>query len=210
MWATGKAGLLERTPNGGLRIHDWWDYAGRLVLRRRQDAERKRAGRRADDDSVRGRPADIRDESSVNPTPNRTLTLPYQGEGVTPASPAWTAFVKARGINLTASDSEFVREMETLYGADAVAEAVVYCDKHKRDNFLRIAYIQTILSSWQADGSLGLHPDGADNRKGNGHHGTRTTTQRAATKQPPVDTHDNQAALRRVLGLGPDDPIPDD
>jgi hypothetical protein len=27
---------------------------------------------------------------------------------------------------------------------------------------------------------------------------------------PVVDTHDNEAALRRVLGLGPDDPIPED
>ena len=27
---------------------------------------------------------------------------------------------------------------------------------------------------------------------------------------PVVDTHDNETALRRVLGLGPDDPIPED
>jgi hypothetical protein len=34
----------------------------------------------------------------------------------------------------------------------------------------------------------------------------------ASHRQPaPVsDTHDNEAALRRVLGLGPDDPIPED
>ena len=38
-------GFLERTDDGRLVIHDWWDYAGKLVERRRADAERKRSSR---------------------------------------------------------------------------------------------------------------------------------------------------------------------
>lgn len=39
-----KPGLLER-KDGKLLIHDWWDYAGKLIERRRIDAARKAASR---------------------------------------------------------------------------------------------------------------------------------------------------------------------
>jgi hypothetical protein len=41
-----RAGFLERDPDGRVLIHDWWEYAGKLVQRRREDAERKMAERR--------------------------------------------------------------------------------------------------------------------------------------------------------------------
>ncbi|MFM9108766.1 MAG: hypothetical protein ACKOWF_18935 [Chloroflexota bacterium] len=39
-----EVGLLDRSEHG-LAVHDWQDYAGRLLERRRADAERKRASR---------------------------------------------------------------------------------------------------------------------------------------------------------------------
>lgn len=38
-------GMLDRTGDGTLLIHDWYDYAGRLIEKRRENAERMRAAR---------------------------------------------------------------------------------------------------------------------------------------------------------------------
>jgi hypothetical protein len=39
------AGMLERDDAGALHIHDWYDYAGRLIEKRRENAERMRNAR---------------------------------------------------------------------------------------------------------------------------------------------------------------------
>lgn len=57
------AGLLDQ-ENERLTIHDWDTYAGRLVEKRRTDAERKRMSR--------GRPTDIHGTAPVT-VPNRTV-----------------------------------------------------------------------------------------------------------------------------------------
>lgn len=57
------AGLVDR-EDGRLVIHDWMDYAGRLVEKRRADTERKRMSR--------GRPTDIHATAHVT-VPNRTV-----------------------------------------------------------------------------------------------------------------------------------------
>lgn len=41
----GGPGFLERKTDGHLLIHDWWDYAGKLIEKRAIDRDRKRAGR---------------------------------------------------------------------------------------------------------------------------------------------------------------------
>jgi hypothetical protein len=38
----GKPGFLERTKDGRLLVHDWWDFAGKLIEKRKADRERKR------------------------------------------------------------------------------------------------------------------------------------------------------------------------
>lgn len=43
--ALGSAGFVDELPDGTLAIHDWAEYAGRLVQRREIDAERKRVRR---------------------------------------------------------------------------------------------------------------------------------------------------------------------
>ena len=79
-------------------------------------------------------------------------------------SPAWAAFVKARGVHLTPLDSQQVAELEQMYGPDAVAQAITYCNASKKQNFLSLRYIIAGLNGGQADGTLGLHGE-----NGNGH-----------------------------------------
>lgn len=66
--ALSAAKFIDCAPDGeGYVIHDWQDYAGRLIERRRQDAERKRTSR--------GRPPDVTAPSGVT-VPNRTVPDP--------------------------------------------------------------------------------------------------------------------------------------
>ena len=39
------AGMLDRDEDGSLHIHDWWEYAGRFIEKRRQNADRMRSAR---------------------------------------------------------------------------------------------------------------------------------------------------------------------
>lgn len=72
-----KAGFVDLDPP---RIHDWMDYAGMLIERRKADAERKREyrermSRGRNRDGARtsgGRPADVQRTSGVT-VPNRTV-----------------------------------------------------------------------------------------------------------------------------------------
>jgi len=82
------AGFLER-DGSGLRVHDWHDYAGKLLERRARDRERKAAERQA----VSGdRPSDVRGTSDGRPQdgartePNRTE--PYPTEPYRPTASA--------------------------------------------------------------------------------------------------------------------------
>lgn len=81
------ARFLDRSDDGGLVLHDWDEYAGRLIERRARDRERKRrerAAKRASrgDGDVRetsaGHPQDIRETSCV--------TVPYQDHNLTSGS----------------------------------------------------------------------------------------------------------------------------
>lgn len=58
--AAREAGFLDAVEDG-LRIHDWADYAGKLVERRQRDAQRKREERAGScSRSFGGRPQDVR------------------------------------------------------------------------------------------------------------------------------------------------------
>lgn len=78
--AAVRAGWLDRDGDR-LVIHDWQDYAGRLIEKRRQDAERKRQWREEKKDvqrTSRGRHEDAPQDGAGN------LTLPNQEEKDTP------------------------------------------------------------------------------------------------------------------------------
>ena len=85
-----QAGWLD----GDGTIHDWQEYAGRLIERRRQDAERKR--------NATNPPADVRRNSTGVPAEirrNRTgpnLTGPDRREGSPPTGENFPAAVNAR------------------------------------------------------------------------------------------------------------------
>lgn len=60
----GQAGLIDITPDGSRYIHDWYQYAGKLIEYRERDAERKRDIRR----TSAGHPQDIQPESPKSPS----------------------------------------------------------------------------------------------------------------------------------------------
>ena len=153
--------LWERV-NGGYQIHDYLDYnptaesvkAEREAAKARMQAKRSKKGVFAGS-SPEHFPNFAGSSDSPSPSPSPS---PKEDEGGSkPTSAALQAFAKARGMNVNPSDPDYIAELVTLYGDAETAQAIVYCDKNKRDNFLRMNYIQTILSSWQAEGTLGLH-----------------------------------------------------
>lgn len=86
-----RAGFVDE-EGAGLRIHDWDEYAGRLLEKRRQDADRKRRARNVQRTS-NGHDAGIRETALVT-VPNRTepnQTVPNQvgreGDSTRAASP---------------------------------------------------------------------------------------------------------------------------
>ena len=48
-------------------------------------------------------------------------------------------------------------DLETMYGSEAVAQAITYCNANKKQAFLSLKYVITVLNSWQAEGALGQH-----------------------------------------------------
>lgn len=60
----GKAGFLERGADGQLLIHDWYDYAGKLIQRRKEDLARKNAQHRKNSDGI---PTEFQQNSSGIP-----------------------------------------------------------------------------------------------------------------------------------------------
>lgn len=77
------AGFIDETDDGRY-LHDWYDYAGKYLEKRAQDAERKRVARRKSG----GRPADVQLTSAGRPQdvltyhtiPNHTVPNHSEGE----------------------------------------------------------------------------------------------------------------------------------
>jgi len=73
-----EAGFIDQEEDGALRLHDWYDYAGKLIEQRAKDAARKRAERKRARDqeppgdvqrTSDGHPEDVRRNPTV-PIPN--------------------------------------------------------------------------------------------------------------------------------------------
>lgn len=72
------SGFLDENENEGeLRIHDWWDYAGKLLEKRRQDAERKRSSR-THPKPVQGMSDGRPEDGARNRNRTVTVTVPNQ------------------------------------------------------------------------------------------------------------------------------------
>jgi len=95
-------GFLEQTDDGRLLVHDWHEYGGKYIEKRKKDAARKRDGRAAESVGTSNiRPADvqrtarveeIREEESreENNTP-----LPPMGDDLREESPAASTYSSA-------------------------------------------------------------------------------------------------------------------
>lgn len=80
-------GWLDTGPDGSYRVHDWMDYAGKLMERRAQDNDRKKRARRGGQSEEIPRtseacPQDFRRTSAGNPQDVRgnsgaTVPIPY-------------------------------------------------------------------------------------------------------------------------------------
>ena len=76
-------GFIDRHEDGKTTIHDWYDYAGKLIEKRAADAERKRKERSsaAQKQEPAGNPEDVQRTSSGHPeddqrTSSVTITVP--------------------------------------------------------------------------------------------------------------------------------------
>lgn len=56
--------LIDETPDGDLDIHDWYEYAGKLIDRRKADADRARKKRAASSKESEKRPRDVQRTSA--------------------------------------------------------------------------------------------------------------------------------------------------
>jgi hypothetical protein len=75
----GSYGPPEDATVGELVLHDWWQYAGKLIARRREDRDRKRAKRSADPADT---PEDVQGTSGGHPADVHT---PVQGTSTPPS-----------------------------------------------------------------------------------------------------------------------------
>jgi hypothetical protein len=90
-----RAGWIDETDDG-FSVHDWDDYAGRLVEKRLADAERKRQARTSS-----GRPADVRWTSSGRPADvQRTSNVPTQHTQHTEPNRTNTTDARARASEI--------------------------------------------------------------------------------------------------------------
>lgn len=159
----GAPGFLDRTADGSLLIHDWWQYAGKLITKREQNAERVRHYRERNAHVTRTQ----RVGAPLNSTVHDSTVHDSTEEQLTIVVPdAWRAFERVRGINLSKTDSDTIAELVGMYGDDAVEQAINYCNTNKKTNFLSLAYIIKMLNVWQSEGTLGQH---ASVTNGNGH-----------------------------------------
>ena len=133
------AGFMDATDEG-LLLHDWMDYAGRLIEKRKSDAARKRAARTGSD-AGSGHPADVPRASGGRPADGAgTLHYPTQPDTTAPkgnpvmiaeGSPGGSVAAAAeRGAAVTASPvtnrSSPARQgppsspkLKTIYGEDS-------------------------------------------------------------------------------------------
>jgi hypothetical protein len=106
------AGFLDEDRS----LHDWYDYAGKLLDRRKADADRKRASR------SRGRPVDIRELSPV--------TVPYRTE----PNPTEQVEVHVNGSKILGMLSELQGYIDHTDNVKAERVIRQECMKHEVDS----------------------------------------------------------------------------
>ncbi|MBW7475924.1 hypothetical protein K0T92_14355 [Paenibacillus oenotherae] len=160
--------------DGQLTLHDWYDYAGRLVDKREQNRERKRKSRAKKQDESeshapvtrqsRGQTDDVSDghgATEPNPTqPNRTV----QNSKVRTAFEAYTS--NPTLIESLESFIEFRKKIKKPMTEKAVTLLMGNLDKLASNDEDKVAILeQSILNGWQ--GVFALKGDTNQNRSRN-------------------------------------------
>jgi DnaD/phage-associated family protein len=166
-----KTGFLEY-EDGRLHIHDWWDYAGKLISKREKDAERKRTDRSKDKDRKdKGTSEDVQRTSNGHPEDvagtNQPTNQPYQptnngdDDDSCALSPDLARVSETYQNNIglmTMIISDSLKDDINEYGADWVVEAIQTATKAEQR---KLSYVEGILKNWKRDGKNG-------HRNGNG------------------------------------------
>lgn len=117
-----KPGLLEMV-DGALYIHDWYDYAGKLIDKRKADAARKRDERRKDlPPTPDGTPNDVRGTSDGHPA-DVAGTVPYHTIP-NPTEPNHLAAPPNDGM------TPEVRAIHNAYDASGIVMSKTHQDEH--------------------------------------------------------------------------------
>lgn len=149
----GGAGFVERTQDGRLLIHDWYDYAGKLLAKREQNAERARTWRETHAvpnvpiiDSVRtpnayathsvDAPNIARVEKSIEEK-NKS-----SADASASLSPGQALFLSKFNMKRFATNDQksAIANIETQHGLPALAEALTWAAEN---NIRNIASIRT-------------------------------------------------------------------
>lgn len=146
----GKQNLFDALIDAGFvdadkKIHDWEDYIGKLIDRRKADAERKRTSRRQTPDNRKkseARPQDILKTSERNPQDipkTSCVTVPYRTEPyhTIPKSPCLSSNIDGENEPETAPEDS---ELHRLKEPERTQE------EQKRDDYLKACsdfYLQT-------------------------------------------------------------------
>jgi DnaD/phage-associated family protein len=116
------SGFVDRGDDGNLSIHDWYEYAGKLIERRIADAERKRKERKKKDvhKTSAGHPQDVERTSDV------TLTVPKpSNDGLMDNAPARETFEQAHKRVFGFHCNPMQSQQLSSYIEDGMDEAVI-------------------------------------------------------------------------------------
>ena len=123
-----KVGFLEKSANGHLVIHDWDEYAGVLIDRRRRNAQYKRDIRRTSE----GHPKDVSKMSGAIVEKSRLEKTRVEPLTPTPSPPSKPQKRVLRVIDLK-GDIKFLATLKAKFPNQDIDLALVACDDHWGD-----------------------------------------------------------------------------
>jgi DnaD/phage-associated family protein len=158
------SGFFEENP---LRLHDWDDYAGKLINQRKANTERVRKYRNALRNANVIVTSPLRNGATV---PNSTVpnsTVPNSTVPVVTRTAAFSVYENNIG-QITQIIAEKIKDAENVYPEGWVTDAIVESVNHNKKNW---AYIEAILKRWKEEGRGNGHK-----QSGNGNNGTNPQT----------------------------------
>lgn len=131
----------------GKHIHDWEDYAGKLLSKRKADRERKRT--RNNHRNSNGIPTESPQENLENSNRNRTLTVPYHIEREKDARACVELWETITGGTIP---RDMAQEIITRLNMDTDVELVKEGIRLSAGKSSPTAYMRKCLQNWTADG----------------------------------------------------------